>query len=267
MKKKLLVLLAVLILSLTLVIPAAAITHGEPDGIGHPYVGMMITEDIYGDFWGCSGTLLSPTVFLTAGHCAYEQIQAWVTFDTAPQRNDRPLLVWLNSGEFITGTPFAHPEYGWAFPNTSDVGVVILDQPVVLPTYGALPELGFLDDLSTRRGLKELMFTTVGYGIQEILPRFQSDDVRYVATSKLVNLRSALTGGFNLHTSNNPGKGNGSGGACFGDSGGPVFYGDGESNVIAGIVSFGLNYNCKGADFAYRADIANTQDWVNGFLP
>jgi secreted trypsin-like serine protease len=110
------------------------------------------------------------------------------------------------------------------------------------------------------------MFTTVGYGIQEILPRFQSDDVRYVATSKLVNLRSALTGGFNLHTSNNPGKGNGSGGACFGDSGGPVFYGDGESNVIAGIVSFGLNYNCKGADFAYRADIANTQDWVSTFL-
>ncbi len=85
-----------------------------------------------------------------------------------------------------------------------------------------------------------------------------------MATSKLVNLRSALTKGYNLHTSNNPGKGHGtSGGACFGDSGGPVLYND----EIVAVTSFGLNYNCKGADFAYRVDTDWAQaDFLDDYL-
>jgi secreted trypsin-like serine protease len=127
-----------------------------------------------------------------------------------------------------------------------------------------LPELGFLDGLATRRGTQEVEFTVVGYGLQEVKPNLQQDRVRYRGTSQLVNLRSALTDGFNLHSTNSPGKGTGGSGTCFGDSGGPVFYGD--SNVIVGITSFGLNANCKGADFAYRTDIANAQDFILGFL-
>ena len=50
--------------------PASAITDGVPDGNGHPYVGLMVAQDSHGNpLWRCSGTLLSPTVYLTAGHC------------------------------------------------------------------------------------------------------------------------------------------------------------------------------------------------------
>jgi len=87
------------------------------------------------------------------------------------------------------------------------------------------------------------------------------------ATSTLVNLRSALTDGYNLHTTNNPGKGNGrgnaSGGTCFGDSGGPVFH-PANSNQVVGITSFGLNQNCKGADFAFRTDVNGVSSWILG---
>ena len=32
------------------------------------------------------------------------------------------------------------------------------------------------------------------------------------------------------------------------------------------MTSFGLNQNCKGADFAYRVDLAAAQEWINSFL-
>jgi hypothetical protein len=62
--------LAVLVLILALgALPAAAITGGELDGEAHPNVGLMIA-DIDGEpAWRCSGTLIAPDVFLTAGHC------------------------------------------------------------------------------------------------------------------------------------------------------------------------------------------------------
>src|SRR6187455_2895470 len=50
--------------------PASAITHGTLDGDDHPYVGLMTAHAATGEYlWRCSGTLVSPTVFVTAGHC------------------------------------------------------------------------------------------------------------------------------------------------------------------------------------------------------
>jgi len=122
-----------------------------------------------------------------------------------------------------------------------------------------------LDDLATRRGKQKRIIRTVGYGWQMIKPKPHHELVRYTSTSMLVNLRSHLTDGYNIHTSNNRGKGQGTGGSCFGDSGGPIFYLE-DSNMVVGVVSFGLNGNCKGADFAYRTDIGEAQDFINGFL-
>jgi len=147
------------------------------------------------------------------------------------------------------------------FPNTRDAGLVILDQPIALPEYGALAKPGSLDKLATRRGQQEVTFMISGYGLSKTNPVFvESYRERLMAKTKLVNLRSALTGGFNLQLSANPGGGRG--GTCFGDSGGPVFYGGFQSNTIVGVTSFGLNQNCRGVDFAYRTDTAAVFEWI-----
>lgn len=253
-----------------------AINYGEPDGEEHPYVGIVAVYDDSGKFvTRGTGTLISPTVVLTAGHVTsiaqYGYVYGYVrvSFESDlsqfPEPPDYDDPDWMALSH--AGTAYTHPDYdpNWSdFPNTYDIGVIVLDDPVYMDNYGELPEIGTLDMLATKRGRQEQIFITVGYGFQSVRPFFQVEVVRYKATSMLVNLRSALTDGYNLHTSNNPGKGQGTGGSCFGDSGGPVFFSD--TRVIAAVVSFGLNDNCKGADFGYRTDISNSQDFILSFL-
>ena len=70
MKKVTIALLLTLMLVFSTIGAASAVTDGELDGDGHPYVGLMVAQDEDGNpLWRCSGTLLSPTLFLTAGHC------------------------------------------------------------------------------------------------------------------------------------------------------------------------------------------------------
>jgi secreted trypsin-like serine protease len=64
-----------------------------------------------------------------------------------------------------------------------------------------------------------------------------------------------FTGDFSLLLSNNASTGR----TCFGDSGGPNFIGD--SNVRAGVTSYGLNGNCVGTGGVYRLDRSWTLEW------
>jgi hypothetical protein len=261
------ILIILMLLGLTL--PAAAITFGEPDGDAHPYVGLVVfdgEDSPIGTPWTCSGTLLSPKVFLTAGHCTYYADEARVWFDPDPSDNpDYPDDGWSS----VAAEIYTHPDFdGYlSFPNTRDIGILILRKPVKLEQYGELPDLDYLDDLSNQRGLQDVIIRTVGYGAQMIKPAYKEGLIRYTSTSMLVNLSSHLTDGFNIHTSNNPGQGHQTtGGSCIGDSGGPILYPE-DSDTVVGVVSFGLNSNCKGADFAYRTDIVEAQDFIKSFLP
>jgi V8-like Glu-specific endopeptidase len=267
------VLIILMLLGLTL--PAAAITFGVPDREKHPYVGVALFIDEVGEIWPCSGTLISPTVFLTAGHCTYEMTMAIVLFD--PDLTDFEGLPDCSDYDcYISNNIQTHPDFDdFNFPNTSDVGVVIFNE-IICPSddsenckYGNLPaeeDPPLLDDLATQRGRKDTIIRTVGYGLNMVKPFPHHHRKRYTSTSQIVNLRSHLTDGYNIHTSNNPGKGQGTGGSCFGDSGGPIIYPQ-DSDTVVGVVSFGLNKNCKGADFAYRTDIPEALDWINSFLP
>ncbi len=107
-----------------------------------------------------------------------------------------------------------------------------------------------IDGLATRRGTRETYFTTVGYGLQQRKPYLVNQPKRMYAVSDLINLTSNLVRGVGLQTTNNPGDGRG--GNCSGDSGGPILLQD--SDVIVAVNSFGLNNTCKGNDFAYRVD-------------
>jgi hypothetical protein len=155
---------------------AQAIINSELDRgpNAHPYVGALVSVPASGEFKGqripvCSGTLISPKVFLTAGHCMQFEIErdrpAYVSFDPTYKPG---------ASELTKGTPYLHPKACFAakegcVPDTIvgqvtvfpryDAGVVVLNEPVRMATYGALPDAGLVDTLKEGQRL-----TTVGYG-------------------------------------------------------------------------------------------------------
>jgi hypothetical protein len=241
------------------VAPANAVTNGELDGDGHPHVGLMVAQDADGEaLWRCSGTLLSAQLFLTAGHCTEApavHVEIWFDADV---ESGIPENGYPFEGD-VGGTPFVHPDYD---PNAfflRDLGVVVLDEPMVMDEYGALPALDQLDVMATRRGKQDVTFTAVGYGLQRINPVFvEAERVRMVSRPHLIQINSpGFVGDFSLLLSNN----HSTGGTCFGDSGGPNFIG--ASNVVGGVTSFGLNGNCAGTGGVFRMDRSWSLDWIN----
>src|SRR5690349_17052331 len=92
------------ILPLLFASPAWAITNGVPDGNAHPYVGALLNDHAYSDgTWSyCTGTLISPTVLVTAAHCGKaRQKAANVTFSSQYHTGDA----------VYTGTYIADPGY------------------------------------------------------------------------------------------------------------------------------------------------------------
>jgi hypothetical protein len=252
-------------------LPASAVTFGAPDGNGHPFVGTILFERPDG-YFSCSGTLLSPTVMLTAGHCTEESgatnLKTWVRF--TPEASIQSgcstracLDKFLDDRKngWIQATAYPHPQYDdySQFPATFDVGVVVLSRPVAMATYGVLPSLGFLETIKKAAVDK---FTVVGYGMQGLIKPFNSDLwARYVGTVKLIELNSNSTGGQSAKFTNNPGSG---GGTCFGDSGGPIFYSN--TNIVVSVVSWGQT-PCIGVDYNFRTDIQTSQDFIESYLP
>ena len=273
-----------------------AVTYGEPDAGEHPYVGFMIYFVPSEPGWfSCSGTLLDGDTFLTAGHCTYGigtdgadagesgGTDVWVTFDETevlagwPARADyateeelyEARSQWLDDNPSYTpGTAYPHPEYDnfSQFPVTYDVGVVELDEPVAMTTYGELAHIGAADELagSTGRGRNNALVETVGYGIQSVQPHPADVESRFKSTSRIVEVNGNQSEGGNLHTSNNPSSQGGRGGSCFGDSGGPVFVNN--TNQVLGVVSYGPSATCHGADYAWRVDTVDSHEFVQHHL-
>lgn len=244
--------------------PALAVTDGELDGDGHPNVGLMVALDGAGNpLWRCSGTLVSPRHYLTAGHCTYGATRVTIWFD-ADIDAGRPGNGYPFTGP-VNGTPHTHPNFPTASFVVNDVGVVVLDADAGAPPYATLPRVGDLNRLGKRRGQQDVTFTAVGYGLQKSFPdaaswKTQSDRVRMVATPKLLQINvPGFTGGFSILLSNNAHTG----GTCFGDSGGPNFIG--SSSVIGGVTSFAINGNCAGTGGVFRMDTDNVQDWLKTF--
>ncbi len=297
MRKLALSLVAALLAMWTVASPAAAITYGELDAGGHPYVGFMIFFDpVYPGWFSCTGTLLDENTFLTAGHCTSSAVgtegepsattsggtDVWVTFDDTdalegwPDRADYPdeqslylaRRAWLESHGFIQGTAYSHPQYDnfSTFPATYDVGVVELDSEVILATYGELAPLGTAEIVAGRTGRNRnsAIVENVGYGTQSVQPHPMEVETRYKSTSRIVEVNGNIAEGGNLHTLNNPSAVGGRGGTCFGDSGGPVLVND--TNQVIAVVSFGYSGTCHGADYSWRVDTVDSYDFITPFL-
>jgi trypsin len=231
---------------------AVAITYGAPDGEAHPEVGALLAPQAYSDgTWEtCTGTLISPTIFLTAAHCDQGVERVAVTFDSSYDSVH---------GTAYWGTWHADPGYRQAQSNPHDLAVVVLDRPIDGITPARLPQAGSLSNVKVGD-----RFTSVGYGAQSVTidhgPDFHYADVRYVASGGL----DALTPSW-LRISMNPARGDG--GTCYGDSGGPNFLGAGatETNILAGTTITG-DFVCRATNVDYRLDTPSARAFLGQYV-
>ena len=262
--KRISILAIVALFLLITALPAAAITGGELDGDDHPNVGLMIA-DIDGEpQWRCSGTLIAPRVFLTAGHCVDGATGARVWF--ASDLADIPDYPYGGEAA-IEGAPVPHPEYSWGDSDPHDVGLVILDEEVELE-LATLPDPDLLTQLKKDRviagGYKEVVyFRSVGYG--DTLdswpsPILGSIIIRRVAESEYVALTKTT-----LHLSQKAVFDES--GSCFGDSGGPVFSFDDDGNETIVAVTSSGDAQCVATGLNYRVDVADILEWIYSRFP
>jgi hypothetical protein len=266
---------------------AGAITNGVPDGKNHPYVGLVLFYDeSMVPLWRCSSSLISPTVLLTAGHCTDGAVRAQVWFDTGPITRDPaytggsckaggPYTGYPCAGGTL-GIPYTNPDYlspdnpsggGNGLPAFSyrDTGIVELSKRVKMKTYAQLPFAGQIDTLKAKT-----VVDFVGYGvsIQEMSYPGENPYDRWTGPRMRMYAPSELVSGEFVHSAEymklalNPGAG--SGGTCFGDSGGPDLLGG--TNTVLAVNSYVTNSNCSGVGYSARVDIPEVLEWISEFL-
>jgi Trypsin len=231
---------------------AAAIVNGVPDGDGHPEVGALLAPVPFSDgTWAeCTGTLISPTVFLTAAHCDLGLSRVAVTFNSSYHSA---------TGTTYVGTWHADSAFDNSASDPHDLAVVVFDTPVTGIAPARLPAAGSLDNLP-----KSTRFTSVGYGAQSATIDhgrvFHYADIRYVASGGLNSITKSW-----LRISMNASHGDG--GTCYGDSGGPNFLGAGptETNIVAGATVTG-DTPCKATNVDYRLDTPSARAFLGEFV-
>ena len=239
-----------------------AIVNGTYTGKSFPNVGALLVDfngngKVDGVDQDCTGSLISPTVFLTAAHCVEflaPGTPVYVSFE--PQLLPAPKT-------YITATGWTYdPQYGHDQANLHDLAVVFLPANSTKGiTPLKLPPAGYLDRLSAQNGLNNTLFVNVGYGTansQTGIPQFPWDGTRQFSKSPFMGLQPYWLG---LLMNNSA---TGEGGDCYGDSGGPKFI-DGQFDIVVATVTTG-DYNCRATTWDYRLDTDSARGFLGQFV-
>jgi hypothetical protein len=256
---------------------ATAITGGEPDGNAHPNVGLILFYQPDGRF-RCTATLVSPTVLVTAAHCTLGTLgKTLVTFDSViAEQPPSPFPVAadpskgytqaeLEKAGYKSGTAYAHPRYSnfTDLSNWNDVGVIVLDKPVTSIAPAKIAPANYLNVYQQPK-LNSTIFTSVGYGTE--VRKADSGPQKPTPMSYPLLRRWAEEPGQKLtpqilQVNGNVNDTRGTGGTCFGDSGGPTFL----NGYQVTVTSYGYTANCRYLDGLQRIDIKVVQDWLKTY--
>lgn len=240
-----------------------AIYGGQPTGASQfASVGALLYDFdgngiIDGNDEDCTGSLISPTVFLTAAHCVDffpANAQLYVSF--APD-------LYASGIKTIAATGFTYdPGYGHDNANLHDMAVIFLPAKATrgMATY-KLPTAGYLDALSAKGALSKVTFYNVGYGTGHTatgVPGYPYDGVRKESVSQF----SALEPNWLQLLMNT--NATGTGGDCYGDSGGPKFLTSDPTTIVATVTSG--DYVCRATTKDYRLDTPTARAFLGQFV-
>jgi hypothetical protein len=221
---------ASVLIALALASTALGVTGSTVDGDRHPYVGALVAGEPGGETVRCSGVLIGPRTFATAGHCGADGERVSVTFDSA-----------LDDGwSLLAGTLKVDPA------KKADLAVVVLDSPAAVAP-ASLPRAGAAESLA-----KGTALTSVGYGYSAVAAdgSFVYDGLRRTAGSPLLRAsKSTLV--LSTRTA----------GPCLGDSGGPQLVG----HTVLSVTSAGSK-DCSGQAEGYRLDTPSARAFLAGFV-
>ena len=256
---------------------------GEPNGIvfGSPdvantysNVAAVIVRAPDGRYFPfCTGTLIDPTVVLTAAHCTvyFETVLApegWTMYVSF-----RNLIAYGSSADAATTASLipvtdaiTNPDYSQRQSDVGDLALLFLATAPAGVTPATLPTLGLLDELAAQNGLKGATFTVAGYGVQDRVvgggpPVFT--DANPVFRGYAVESFMALNKGY-LRLSQNPSTGDA--GACYGDSGGPNFLSLNGQLVLVAVTVTG-DIPCRATNVVYRLDTESAQAFLSAYVP
>jgi len=267
-----------LLSAVTGVAPATAITGGMADGNGHPNVGLILFYEAAGRF-RCTGTLVSPTVILTAAHCTADTVgETLVTFNSViaeqppsgfPVAADATAgytAAELQAAGYLHGVAHAHPNYSnfTDLDNWNDVGVIVLDAPVANITPAVIAPVGYLNAYA-QPVLNQTIFTSVGYGTEVRKPdsgKQKPTPQSYPLIRRFADEPGQKLTGQILQVNGNIHDTRGTGGTCFGDSGGPTFL----NGRVVTVTSYGYTDNCRYLDGMQRVDIPSVATWLATYL-
>lgn len=262
---------------LSLSVPVRGITFGTADTT-HTYVGAWVEQNPDGSMGWCSGELVSPHVFVTAGHCVAFFLArgasaktTWVTFDTnifppgITPPSTTPGIVpgftppapdWLAVSSFMADPLFnatAGSFSGLATFDLHDIAVVILKKGVTSVGFATIAPIGLLDTLQTTGALEQSSDSVLGYGWD------QNNQVTAQRRITQAPMLGAAPHWLFLQATN---AATGGGGMNTGESGGPELLSLGGTEYLVAINNFYSGFPTAGIDGGYRIDTTSAQTFI-----